>query len=323
VGEFRPWAEAWTEALYGPAGFYRRPEGPAGHFRTAAHASAGGLLGAALARLARRAGCAAVLDVGAGRGELLSAVQAADPDLRCTGVDVADRPRGLPAAIGWSGEPAADGPTLLVGWELLDVVPVPVLQLDDAGQPRVVQVRPDGAERLGVGANEADLDWCQRWWPLDGARPGDRIEVGRPRDETWAGLVDALTGAGGLALAVDYGHEMGTRPRLGTLTGYRGGRLVDPLPDGSTDVTAHVALDSVAAVRPGGRRLLQRDALRNLGLDPRRPVPDRAANDPAGYLSALSQTSEAAELLDPAGLGGFGWVLHPVAGGSPPALSCL
>ena len=36
---YLPWEQAWAEALYGPRGFYRRPEGPAGHFRTAAHAA--------------------------------------------------------------------------------------------------------------------------------------------------------------------------------------------------------------------------------------------------------------------------------------------
>ena len=40
-----PWREAWHDALYGPAGFYRSAEGPAGHFTTSTH----GPLGAALA----------------------------------------------------------------------------------------------------------------------------------------------------------------------------------------------------------------------------------------------------------------------------------
>ncbi|MEU1025014.1 hypothetical protein ABZ366_23525, partial [Streptomyces sp. NPDC005904] len=33
----RGWREAAETALYGPEGFYRRPEGPAGHFRTSVH----------------------------------------------------------------------------------------------------------------------------------------------------------------------------------------------------------------------------------------------------------------------------------------------
>ena len=32
------WQQAAETALYGEEGFYRRPEGPAGHFRTSVHA---------------------------------------------------------------------------------------------------------------------------------------------------------------------------------------------------------------------------------------------------------------------------------------------
>jgi SAM-dependent MidA family methyltransferase len=320
VSEAVPWAEAWHAALYGAGGFFRRPEGPAAHFRTAAHAARSGLLGQAIARLARSAGCTGVLDVGAGRGELLRAVHAADAALRCTGVDVVPRPAGLPPEIGWEAVataappltlPPADRPTLLVGWELLDVVPCRLLETDAAGVPRVVEVDRAGDERLGEPAGEEDLTWCARWWPLTG-RPGQRVEVGSSRDRVWAGLVDALAPVGGLALAVDYGHVRGTRPALGTLTGYRAGRQVQPRPDGATDITAHVALDAVAAAAPAGRLLRQQVALRGLGVTGRRPSLEGAVTDPTGYLAALAAAGEAAELTDPGGLGGFGWVLHPV-----------
>ncbi|NED77150.1 hypothetical protein G3I51_33510, partial [Streptomyces sp. SID9944] len=33
AGGWLGWRAAARDALYGPAGFYRRPEGPAGHFR--------------------------------------------------------------------------------------------------------------------------------------------------------------------------------------------------------------------------------------------------------------------------------------------------
>ena len=319
----QPWEQAWQQALYGPAGFYRRPEGPAGHFRTAAHASAGGLLGAALARLARQAGCAAVLDVGAGRGELITAVAAADPELTCTGVDVVARPDRLPAEIGWGREvPTPRVPTLLVGWELLDVVPAPVLEVDAAGGLRVVEVDGAGRERLAGPASPEDVAWCERWWPA--GSPGERVEVGRPRDEAWAALVDRLPAAGGLALAVDYGHLRGRRPAAGSLRGYRAGLRVDPVPDGSCDLTSDVALDAVAAARPAGLLVRQADALAGLGVRPARPPLSAAAGDPQGYLRALAAAGEAAELLDPGGLGGFGWVLHPVgepAGGTLRALA--
>ncbi|NEC19081.1 hypothetical protein G3I50_12545, partial [Streptomyces parvus] len=75
--------------------------------------------------------------------------------------------------------------------------------------------------------------------------PGERAEIGRPRDAAWTGAVGCLTA--GLAVAVDYAHGRGTRPPFGTLTGFRGGREVRPVPDGSRDLTAHVALDACAA----------------------------------------------------------------------------
>lgn len=49
AGEWRGWREATETALYGPGGFYRRTEGPAGHFRTSVHASP--LFAGAVARL--------------------------------------------------------------------------------------------------------------------------------------------------------------------------------------------------------------------------------------------------------------------------------
>lgn len=309
-GPWRPWQEAWHQALYGPEGFYRRPEGPAGHFRTAAHASSSGLLGVALARLAREAGCTRLVDAGAGRGELLASVAAADPGLELLGVDVVPRPAGLPAGIDWSASAPPRMPrTLLVGWELLDVVPCPVLEVSGAGAARVVEVAPCGAERLGTQASAPDLAWCARWWPLDGLVPGDRVEVGRARDACWASLVDRVSD--GLALAVDYGHLAAARPAGGTLTGYRRGRQVPAVPDGSCDVTAHVALDAVAAVADGATLVPQHTALRRLGVRATRLDPRSAAGDPMAWLAALATSSEAAELTDPGGLGAFGWVLHP------------
>ncbi|HEY0357140.1 MAG TPA: hypothetical protein VGD11_01080, partial [Mycobacteriales bacterium] len=103
-----PWRTAWEQALYGPTGFYRRPEGPAGHFRTSVHASA--LFARAIVTLLSRVDDALgrpdlldLVDVGSGRGELLTAVAAELPPslaarVRLTGVDVVPRPDGLPAS---------------------------------------------------------------------------------------------------------------------------------------------------------------------------------------------------------------------------------
>lgn len=121
----------------------------------------------------------------------------------------------------------------------------------------------------------------------------------------------------GLALAVDYSHSRESRPVYGTLTGYRDGSTVPAVPDGSCDVTAHVALDActVAGQRAGatsGLLTTQRDALRALGLTGTRPPLDLAHRDPRAYVAALCHAGEDAELTDPSGLGGFGWLAQTV-----------
>lgn len=70
---WRCWRAATREALYGTEGFYRRPEGPASHFRTSVHASP--LFASAVARLLCRVdealgrpGALGFVDMGAGRG---------------------------------------------------------------------------------------------------------------------------------------------------------------------------------------------------------------------------------------------------------------
>ncbi|WP_444949150.1 SAM-dependent methyltransferase [Micromonospora ureilytica] len=142
-----------------------------------------------------------------------------------------------------------------------------------------------------------------------------RAEIGRPRDEAWATAVGKISR--GLAVAVDYGHLRDARPVDGTLTGYRSGRQVPPVPDGSSDVTAHVAMDSVASAGAAVGRcayslVLQREALRALGADGGRPSLSLAGTDPVGYVRALAAASAVAELTDPAGLGGHLWLRQPV-----------
>lgn len=317
-----PWQRAWERALYGQGGFFTTGAGPAAHFRTAVHA-APSLLASAITRLATAHGCRRILDVGAGRGELLIALSAC-PDatpLALHGVDVVARPEGLPRGIGWSpGLPATPGEVfdgaLVVAWEVLDDVPCPVLEVDDDGRPQVVLVEPrTGREQPGAAATREDLDWCARWWPLDSPEPGDRVEVGLPRDQLWAQLVAraAAMPHGAVLLAVDYAHERDGRPRLGTLTGYRAGRAVPPLPDGSCDITAHVALDAVAAAGEAAGAVTtrctdQRTALRELGVGAH--TPGIAGGEGAEILRRLAERSRTAELLDPGSLGGFGWLLQ-------------
>lgn len=273
--------EAWEIALYGPEGFYRR-ERPAAHFRTSVHASP--LFAQAVARLAESVGASQVVDLAAGEGELGRV-------LRPLGLDVIDIELDdvLPAEL----------PGLVIANEWLDNVPCEVVELDPAGDLRYVLAD----QSLGEVVDGKDLAWLEEWWPL--TEPGDRAEVGLPRDEAWAGVVERL--ADGLAVAIDYGHLRAGRPPYGTLTGFRNGRECEVALDGSCDVTAHVALDSLTAA-VSGQLTTQREALRALGLSAERPSQELARSEPLRYLAELSSAGEAAELLNPSGLGSFGWV---------------
>ncbi len=305
------WRDAMQQALYGPAGFFSTGAGPAAHFRTSVHASP--LFAGALARLVSTVDNALgqpdpfeLVDVGAGRGELLLSLLAALPSplvtrVRATAVELAPRPIDLPAQIGWRDTLPESVTGVLLALEWLDNVP-----LDLARGGRYLRV--DGS--LGEAVSDADAAWLARWWP---ARDGV-AEIGLPRDLAWSAAVGRVRA--GLALAADYGHLLADRPVLGSLSGYRAGRQVEPVPDGSCDLTAHVAVDSLVAAA-GGFLLSQREALHRLGVSGVRPPLAQASSDPPGYLRALSNAGAASELTDPAGLGGHWWLLRPVGVGMP------
>ncbi|MCI4063111.1 SAM-dependent methyltransferase [Micromonospora sp. R77] len=358
-------------ALYGPDGFFVSGAGPAAHFRTSVHASP--VFAAALFRLLSRVDAALdhparldVVDVGAGRGELLRALLAAagsparsgggsavgvsgeptrsgrsgliparagSPEtptstaaarpspaapapladrVRLTAVERAPRPPDLPSEIDWVPDIPAGITGLLLATEWLDNVPLDLARHTPEGWRYLLVDPATGAESVGALVNPEDADWLTRWWPaVDEARG----EIGRSRDEAWAGAIGRIER--GLALTVDYGHLRDGRPIDGTLTGYRGGRQVPPVPDGSCDVTVHLAVDSVAAAgeRVAGcaySLVTQREALLALGADGGRPPISLAGTDPAGYVRALAAASTVAELTDPAGLGGHWWLRQPV-----------
>ena len=329
TGRWRGWRTASQEALYGPQGFYRRPEGPSGHFRTSVHASA--LFAGAVARLLCRVDEALgrpaeldFVDLAAGRGELVTGVLAALPAevaarVRAFAVEIADRPVGLDPRVEWLAESPKGITGLLFANEWLDNVPVEVAEVDPAGVPRLVLVREDGTERLGEPVSGAEAAWLARWWP-QAPEEGLRAEIGLPRDTAWASAVATVDR--GLAIAVDYAHTRDTRPPFGTLTGFREGRETAPMPDGSCDITAHVALDACAeagataanavGMHPGARLLTQRAALRALGVAGARPPLTLASTDPTAYVRALAGAGEAAELTATGGLGDFGWLVQSV-----------
>jgi SAM-dependent MidA family methyltransferase len=276
---------AMQEALYGPEGFFLRAR-PASHFLTSAQSP---LFARALARLIHSLDDELshpdpldVVDIGAGGGELLANLEPLLPS----------RARLRPVEI---GDAIPDGIVgLLLATEWLDNVPLDLAK--------------DGHYLYdGEPVRAPDAAWIQRWWPS----PTETVEIGRKRDEAWAQAVSHLER--GLALTVDYGHFLGTRPSAPTLAGFRDGREVEPLLDGSTDLTCHVAIDSAAAATGLPWHVLtQREALHWLGISGARPPLKLAHTDPSGYLRALAEASEAATLTDPYGLGGHWWLLHPL-----------
>jgi SAM-dependent MidA family methyltransferase len=297
-----PLREAWQQALYGPDGFYRGSR-PGDHFRTSSHV--GPVFAEMVLRLARSTGSDAVVDYGAGAGELLSQLHRLDPELRLTGVEVRPRPATLAPEVAWVAEmPEPTPSTLVVANELLDNVPCDVVELDPTGRVRLVEVdTADGTERLGGEPAPAANAWLERWWPL--RQPGQRAEVGLERDELWA----AVCRGPGRHLMVDYVHCRESRPAGGTLASYRRGRQLPVGFGGDRDVTAHVAVDSLRA-RVGGTCRTQSawcDLLRP--PDVRRPAPALAHEDPPGYVRALARSGELAELRASPGLGDFCWLL--------------
>lgn len=317
-----------TTALYGPAGFYSAGPGPAAHFRTSVTASQllADCLAPWVASLDAELGHPDpfdVVDVGGGDGRLLlqlAGALASEPvssRLRLTCVEQRGRPSDVPQTVRWEHSTPQDVVGLVLAHELLDNAPVDVVTVDGSGRLRRVLVDAEGDEQLGGDPDAETRAWLERWWPMDDATVGDRAEVGDRRDALWQQLVGSLRQ--GVALAVDYVHERDERARRqwasGTLTAYRDGRLVPIHLDGSCDVTAHVALDACAAA---GRaigiddeaRLTQRDALLRLGLDAPRPDHALATSQPLQYVRMLQHRGQAHELMDAAGLGGFGWLLQ-------------
>lgn len=190
------WRDAMEAALYGPDGFYVRPggPGPAGHFRTSVHASA--LYAAAVARLLRwvdaELGHPAELDlvdVGAGRGELLAGVLAAlEPGtaarVRPYAVERAERPAGLDPRIRWVAAPPEGTTGLLFANEWLDNVP-----LEIAEDGHYVLVAPDGTESVGdpwtAGTGPG---WSGGGRAVAAPRSaGPATRPGRPRQGPWNG----------------------------------------------------------------------------------------------------------------------------------------
>ena len=164
-----------------------------------------------------------------------------------------------------------DGPMLLVANEFLDALPV-----------RQLIMTPEGWREVMVATDETGHFVC-----VAGRRPMDAA-VPEPRRAAGVGTVletspaaaavmfeaaGRLSGQGGTALFIDYGHA---EPRFGsTLQAVRAHRKVEPFAaPGEADLTAHVDFATMAEIaRSRGAKWLgtvpQGAWLRGLGIDAR------------------------------------------------------
>ena len=137
-----------------------------------------------MVNLARRLGVDTIVDLGAGRGDLLTQMRALDPGLELIAVELRSRPPDVPDDIEWRSEspPVVDG--LILANELVDNIACDVVEVDSHGDPRIVEVDvTSGVERLGGPVPADVLDWLARWWPI--THPGERAEIGLRRERWW------------------------------------------------------------------------------------------------------------------------------------------
>lgn len=301
-----PWESAWCRANDLFYGSHAAEE----HFTTSV--TAGNEVARAIADVIAREHARhgndefVVIDIGSGSGLLLEQLRARiAPEIHLIGVDRRERPTTLDARITWRRQvidedveeiTGQDGQIngLVIAHEFLDDVPCDVVELDDSCQPRVVLVDPStGAEELGPRLSDsasrrclegdpvAVQSWLTAWWPP--TRPGARREIGIRRDRVWRRLTRIPRS--GAALAIDYAHDRAERAAglwdAGTLKGFASGRPRRAVPDGSVNITAHVALDALA--QPGSRTIKQGQVLEGTTL--------------ASF---------------PLGLGSFTWLFQPI-----------
>ncbi len=316
VSTFRPWLDAWADSAYGVNGFWRTSR-PADHFRTASGTPQ--LAAVLVDLLAEHPDIERVVELGAGDGRLLANLSALRPELSLTGVDLRERPDTLPAGVSWSRDlwdvrtngwttgsaeerlAALTGPALILCMEWLDDLPCPIATRAD-GILRLVEVDRNGAERLGAAPDPESAAWARRWsaW-------SPRVEIGLTRDRAWAAACRPLRAHGGLALLVDYGHLAAQRPAHGSLSAYRQGSRVDPRASPELNLTAAVAVDSVAEAgqTAGATTLLQARQSQVVAGSP--------PTVPAEPLAELVARSHRAALRSGSVWGDQWWLLQQVA----------
>lgn len=320
-----PWRQAMQQALYGPRGFFTTGAGAKAHFRTSVHAAPE--FAQAIARLAvdldEQLGDETfqIVDVGAGDGELLTQLDVYLPTairsrIELIAVELRPRPSTITNSIAWSTEIPDEVVGLIIANEWLDNVPLDVCEKTADADLVYVLVDDEGREQLGAPIDDDARAWLASWWPQDDVAAGDRAEIGTTRDRAWHAALTKLVR--GMAIAIDYGHQLGDRSTGrfsgGTMRGFRAGHVVAPLPDGSCDITADVAIDACAAAGASLAAVTivtnQREALAALGVSGSRPPVDLAHTDPSAYIAQLSAASRAGELTNTGQLGGYYWLIQ-------------
>jgi SAM-dependent MidA family methyltransferase len=328
-----PWVEAWTRS----ANTFYSGQWPADHFATAPSQSTAVAEGLVhhLTHVVEHLhdggyfGVIDVCEVGGGDGTLMSQVLALaglqHPTVTfCARViELRPRPSHVASTIEWIHGPVETHLPesirgLIFAHEVLDDVPLTLAQYDESLTLRQVLVNSaTGDEDLGAPISANDGEWVSRWWPHQSV--GGRVEIGAARDQVWAAIASSVST--GIAIAIDYAHTHEQRSlgafAPGTLTGFRHGYPCQPVPDGSMNITAHVALDAcaVAAERACTARPVttalssQRDVLGLLDHSAALP------KSPHEALVAIAQHSQRELARDSSSFGAFTWLIHHIGMG--------
>lgn len=294
-----------AEALGHPRhGYYMRrdPFGAGGDFVTAPEISQmfGELIGLWCAERWQAMGCppeTLLVELGPGRGTLMAdalrAVRGLPGLLNGLRVHLVETSPALRKAqrarLAPSGVPlhwhdrlddVPDGPTLLVANEFFDALPIRQFVRMPAGWHERLVDWADGGFRFAVGPGRAPL--AEALPPaVASAAPGAVAELCPPAIAVAGEIARRVTGAGGAALIVDYGHARSAAGE--TLQAVRRHRFVPVLEaPGEADITAHVDFEPIArAARDAGAAVFgpvdQGLFLRRLGIETRAAALGRAA----------------------------------------------
>ena len=346
-----PVSEYVDACLYdADGGFYMRSGGGraggrSGHFLTAPEV--GPLFGAVLARALDawwgelgEPDPFTVIDWGAGPGTLARSVLAAEPGCMAAGalrlvlVELSPAQRALHpehplvASVARVSDALPQGASagVIVANELLDNLPFDVVRRTASGWEELrVTVEEGASGRFSLVAMPASPELVAG---LPEVAAGSRVPVQRAA-RSWVAEAHSVIGRGRV-VAFDYGATT-------DVLAERAGRSDDPaaglvwlrthrdhddgswwLADpGSCDITADVALDQVQADHRA-ENFTQAEFLRGHGIDElvaegRAVWAERTDVADLDTLKALSRTSEAEALLDPAGMGAFNTLAWTIA----------